>query len=365
MGLFNKKKTNTPNENNKKDFTPNPLTCDNNPKDYGFDENLKNAIDAIIPVISNGDLNLIPSVYNAEVLTKSVNDASISDILTLAGYTQKFAQNDQKGDQSFAPTFLNILAGGIGLKIKSANTLYSVFSSALKKPYPLIAFGYATIFFTESDAKAWAEKYQNEHESEVFVKTFSGDEIKEYCELLTALGILTICPEPHTSQLVMHHQPIFETTFETVSHPSLQFFSIRFVQVLRSKILQAQANQAHGAVLSSILSSEFLCPGKTINGKFIVASMQQPESSIILAFTDKRELELVKEDNKAIGEFLETAEVRTLSFKDLEEFLMAPKVEAFCINLAGTGFMVKREVYENLYKAIKENPDKNVTIKVE
>ena len=44
---------------------------------------------------------------------------------------------------------------------------------------------------------------------------------------------------------------------------------------------------------------------------------------------------------------------------------MAPKVEALCINLAGTGFTLKRNIYEDLYKAIKENPDKNISINVE
>ena len=352
MGLFNKKKQNV----NETPVNKEPAPIENEIIDYGLSEDVKTAIENVIPVISNGDLNLIPSVYNAEVLTKSVTDASISDILILAGYAQGFIEKDQKGDQGFAPTFLNILAGGIAQKIKSANTLYSVFSSALKKPFPLITLGYATIFFSESDAKTWAEKYQKNHESEVFVKSFSGDEIKDYFEFLTALGIQAIGVEPHMSQMIMHHQPIFSTTFETVSHPSLQFFSIRFVQVLRSKLFAKDANQAHNAVLNSIINSEFLCPGKTINGKFIVASMQQPDSSIILAFTDKRELENVREDNKAIGEFLETAEIKTLAFKELEEFLMVPKVEAFCINLAGTGFTLKREIYENLFKAIKENP---------
>lgn len=365
MGLFNRKKNNQNTDKSTMQFKEKSTFNTAEPIDYGLGEDVKKAIDNVIPVISNGDINLIPSVYNAEVLTNSINDASISDILTLATYTQGFIAKDQKGENGFAPTFLNILAGGIAFKIKSADTIYTVFSSALKKPFPLIAFGYALIFFSEEDAKNWAANYQKDHESEVFVKVFSGDEIKEYFELLTALGVQTISVEPHISQMVMHHQPIFETTFDTVSHPSVQFFSVRFVQVLRSKILQAQANQAHSAILSSILSSEFLCPGKTINDKFIVASIEQPESSIILAFTDNRELELVKEDNKSIGDFLQSAEVKILSFKDLEEFLMAPKVEAFCINLAGTGFTVKREIYENLYRAVKENPDKNITINVQ
>ena len=365
MGLFNKKKNNITKEKIPASIKAEPVATSNETANYGLSEDVRTAINNVIPVISNGDLNLIPSVYNAEVLTNAVNEASVFDILTLATYTQEFIGKDPKGENGFAPTFLNILAGGIALKIKSADTIYSVFSSALKKPYPLIAFGYALIFFSEEDAKNWAEKYQNDHESEVFVKSFEGEKIKEYFELLTALGVQTICVEPHVSQMVMHLQPIFDTTFETVSHPSVQFFSIRFVQVLRSKILQVQANQAHSAILSSIMSSEFLCPGKTINGKFIVASIEQPESSIILTFTDKRELELVKDYNKSIGEFLQTAEIKALSFKDLEEFLMTPRVEAFCINLAGTGFTVKREIYENLYKAIKENPDKTITIDVQ
>ncbi len=363
MGLFNKRKKETVIETDA--IKEEPVLNTNETIDYGLSEDVKKAIYNVIPVISNGDINLIPSVYNAEVLTNAINEASLSDILTLAAFSQEFIAKDPKGEKGFGPTFLNILAGGIALKIKSAETLYTVFSSAFKKPFPLIAMGYALIFFSEEDAKNWAQKYQEEHESEVFSKALSGEEIKEYFELLTALGIQTICVEPHISQMIMHHQPIFDTNFETVAHPSVQFFSIRFVQVLRSKILKSQANQAHSAILSSILSSDFLCPGKTINGKFIVASLQQPESSIILAFTDKRELALAGEDNKSIGEFLESAEIKTLSFKDLEEFLMAPKVEAFCINLAGTGFTIKREIYENLYKAIKENPDKNIAINVE
>ena len=363
MGLFNKRKNETAVKTDS--IKDEPVLNTNEPVDYGLSEDVKNAIENVIPVISNGDLNLIPSVYNAEVLTNSVNEASLSDILTLAAFSQEFIAKDPKGEKGFGPIFLNILAGGIALKIKSAKTLYSVFSSALKKPFPLITLGYALIFFSEQDAKSWAEKYQTEHESEVFIKAFSGDEIKEYFELLTALGIKTIGVEPHLSQMIMHHQPIFDTTFETVAHPSLQFFSIRFIQVLRSKIFQKDANIAHGAVLNSILSSKFICPGKTIDGKFIVASLQQPESSIILAFTDKRELENVKKDNESIGKFLETAELQNLTFSELEEFLMAPKVEALCINLAGTGFTLKRNIYEDLYKAIKENPDKNISINVE
>lgn len=357
MGLFNKRKKETDIKTDS--IKDEPVLNTNEAIDYGLSEEVKKAIDNVIPVISNGDINLIPSVYNAEVLTNSVNEASLSDILTLAAFSQEFIAKDPKGEKGFAATFLNILAGGIALKIKSAKTLYTIFSSALKKPFPLITLGYALIFFSESDAKAWAEKYHREHESEVFIKAFSGDEIKEYFELLTALGIKTIGVEPHISQMIMHHQPIFDTTFETVSHPSLQFFSIRFIQVLRSKIFQKDANVAHGAVLNSILSSKFVCPGKTIDGKFIVAAMQQPESSLILAFTDNRELENAKKDNESICKFLETAEIKSLSFPELEEFLMAPKVEALCINLAGTGFTLKRNIYEDLYKAIKENHDKN------
>ena len=61
----------------------------------------------------------------------------------------------------------------------------------------------------------------------------------------------------------------------------------------------------------------------------------------------------------------EQSELRELSFAEMEKFLMAPQISALTINISGMGFTIKRDIYENLYKAIKANPGKKVAIQVE
>ena len=334
-------------------------------EDYGLSPEVAQAIDNIIPVISNGDLNLIPSVYKSDVLAASIDAAPLHDLLILADYTHTFASRDEKGEHGFAPTFLNCLAAGIATKIKNASVLYTIYSNVLKNPYPLVAPGFALIFFDESNAKDWAEIYTKEHESNVYVKALEGGEIKTYFEELLSLGIGNIGIEPGISKITINHQPIFGASFETAANPAVQFLSLRFIQLDKSKIYHDKAKNAHGALLSAIIASKFICPGKTVNGKFIAASLSRGETSFLSVFTDKKELQNTMDENPTAKEFLSKAELKILSFAELEEFLMSPHISALTINISGMGFTIRRDIYENLFKAIKANPGKQVAIQVE
>lgn len=337
--------------------------ADNEP--YGIEEPVIRAIDKIIPVISNGDLNLIPSVYSSEVLASSIKEAPIEDIIILAEYAHEFINKDEKNAKGFGPTFLNYLASGIAEKIKSAEKLYTIYSKALRKPYPQIASGFALIFFNEKNAEKWAEDYTKEHESEVYAKTLEGNEIKNFFILLTSLGIMNIGIEPAISKITLNHKPIYNIEFETVADSAVQFLSLRFIQLDKSKIYHENAKYAHGALLSAIISSKFICPGKTINGKFTAASLKRGDVSFLSVFTDKNELQNTMNENPSTKEFLEKSEMKELSFAELEEFLMPAQISALTINISGMGFTIRREIYENLFKAIKENPGKKVSIQVE
>lgn len=333
---------------------------------YGLDEKVAKAIDNIIPVISNGDLNLIPSVYKAEVLTESINSAELEDILVLAEYSNEFMQKDEKHEKGFASTFINVLAAGIAAKIKAADKLYTIYSDLLRKPYPLVSVGFALIFFDENNAEEWAKNYTEAHESEVYVKALEGEEeIKNYFMELTALGIANIGIEPTKSKIIINHKPIYGFEFETVADSNIQFLSLRFIQLDKSKIFHDSAKRAHGELLSAIIASKFICPGKTINGNFVAASLQRGDVSFISLFTDKRELAATMAENPSAKEFLEQSELREVSFEEMEKFLMAPQISALTINISGMGFTIKKEIYENLYKAIKANPGKKVAIQVE
>ena len=334
-------------------------------EDYGLSLEVSQAIDNVIPVISNGDLNLIPSVYNSETLASSLEEATIEDLIILADYTYAFIQKDEKNQQGFGPTFLNCIAAGLASRIKSAEKLYTVYSNALRTPYPQIADGFALIFFKEENANAWVEDYKTNHESDVFVKTLEGDEIKNYFEELIALGILNIGIESNISKLTINHKPIYGIEFETVTNPAVQFLSLRFIQLSTSKIYRDNAKQTHGALLSAIISSKFICPGKTINGNFIAASLKRGDVSLVSVFTDKRELEKAAAENPSAKSFFETAELKEISFTELEPFLMNPQISALAINISGIGFLLKKEIYENLFKAIKEHPDKKLAINIE
>jgi len=337
----------------------------NTNEDYGLTPEIIQAIDNVIPVISNGDLNLIPSVYNSEVLTSSIASTSIEDLIILADYAHSFIMKDEKNKQGFVPTFLNAIASGIAGKIKTAEKLYTVYSSLLKKPFPQIASGFALIFFKEENTSEWVEDYTENHNAGVYVKALEGDEIKNYFEELAALGIANIGIESNISKITINHKPIFGIEFESISDPAVQFLSLRFIQLDKSKLYHDNAKHAHGALLSSIISSKFLCPGKTVNGKFIAASLKKGDSSFLSAFTDKRELQLSMDENPAAKEFLETAEIKELTFPEMEEFLMNPQISALVINIAGMGFTLRREVYKSLYEVIKANPGKKVAINIE
>lgn len=332
---------------------------------YGLSEEVERAIDSIIPVISNGDLNLIPSVYKSEVLAESIDAASIEDLLVMADYAHSFSKKDEKGEHGFAPTFLNCIAAGLATRIKNAKTLYTIYSKALKTPYPEAAGGFALIFFDGERAQDWAELYTREHESEVYKKELCGEEIKEFFGELLALGINAVGIEPGLSKITINHQPIFGLSFETVANPAVQQLSLRFIQLDKSKIYHDNAKQAHGALLSAIINSEFICPGKTVNGKFIAASLKRGGVSFLSVFTDERELEKTMAENAGAREFLSSAELKNLKFSQLEEFLMSPQISAMTINISGMGFTVKREIYSKLFEAIKANPEKNVTIQLE
>ena len=334
-------------------------------EDYGLSPEVAKAIDNVIPVISNGDLNLIPSVYNSETLTSSLAEATIEDLIILADYSYAFMQKDEKNQQGFAPTFLNCLAAVLADKIKSAEKLYTVYNNSLRISYPHIAGGFALIFFKEENANAWTEDYKTSHESDVFVKALEGEEIKAYFEELIALGITNIGIESNLSKLTINHQPIFGIKFETVSHPAVQFLSLRFIQLSTSKIYRENSKQTHGALLSAILSSKFICPGKTVNGNFIAASLKKGDVSLVTVFTDKRELEKAANENPSAKSFFETAELKEITFAELEPFLMNPQISALAINISGIGFLLKKEIYENLFKAIKEHPDKKIAINIE
>lgn len=341
----------------------------NTPKEapgYGLDEKVAKAIDNIIPVISNGDLNLIPSVYKAEVLSESVHAADLDDILVLAEYANDFMKKDEKHDKGFAATFLNVLAAGIAAKIKTADKLYTIYSNLLRKPYPLVSVGFALIFFDKNNAEEWAKNYTEAHESEVYVKELNGEEeIRNYFMDLAALGIANIGIEPTKSKIIINHKPIYGFEFETVADSNVQFLALRFIQLDKSKIFHSSANRAHGELLSAIIASKFICPGKTINGDFVAASLQRGDVSFISLFTDKRELAATMAENPSAKEFLEQSELRELSFAEMEKYLMAPQISALTINISGMGFTIKKDIYENLYKAIKANPGKKVAIQVE
>lgn len=371
MGLFKKNKKNTAPQKTeqitKEELLKNDLheTPEDNNCTNDFSPELINAIDHIIPVISNGDLNLIPSVYSGEVIAASIDEADLKDLLILADYTHKFITSDEKNKQGYAPTFLNCIATGIVNRIKAAEKLYTICNNLLRYPYPQIASGFAVMFFSEENAKSWAEDYSKNHETEVYVKELCGEEIKSYFAELTSLGIVTIGIEPTISKITLNHTPIFKTEFETVANPAVQFLSLRFIQLDKSKIYHDNAKQAHGALLSAIISSKFICPGKTVNGKFIAASLKKDDFSFLSVYTDKKELEKTKLENPSAKEFLNTAELKELSFAELEEFLKLPQISALTINISGIGFTIKREIYEGLYNAIKSNPGKNIKINVE
>lgn len=283
----------------------------------------------------------------------------------MADYAHNFITKDEKGEKGFSITFLNCIASGIAGKIKTAEKLYTVYSKALKNPYPQIASGFALIFFKEENANEWVEDYIKNHETEVYVKTLEGDDIKNYFAELISLGIQNIGIEQNISKITINHKPIFGIEFETVANSAVQFLSLRFIQLNKSKLYHENAKHAHGALLSAIISSKFICPGKTVNGKFIAASLKRGDVSFISVFTDKKELQNTINENPSAKEFLESSELRELSFEELEEFLKIPQISALTINISGMGFTLRREIYENLYKAIKENPGKKVSIKVE
>lgn len=369
MGLFRKNKNNDKNMSKESSLSreelKNKVTNISNNEDYGLTPEIAKAIDNVIPVISNGDLNLIPSVYSSEVLASSIADASTEDLLILAEYTHSFMAKDEKGEQGFSAVFLNCIAQGIAGKIKKAEKLYTVCSNALRKPYPQIASGFALIFFKEENANAWVRDYIKNHESDVFVKVLEGEEIKNYFAELASLGITNIGIEANISNIVINHKPIYGIEFETVSDSAVQFLSLRFIQLSKSKIYIENAKQTHGALLSAIISSKFICPGKTINGKFTAASLKRGETSFLSVFTDKKELKATMDENPSAKEFLGNSELKELSFEELEEFLMSPQISALTINISGMGFTLKREIYESLYKAIKANPGKKVSIQVQ
>ena len=369
MGLFKRNKKEEKVKNTETLPTKEELreTVNDTPlvEDYGLSPEVVQAIDNIIPVISNGDLNLIPSVYNSETLASSIGDATIEDLIVLADYTYAFIQKDEKHQQGFAPTFLNCIAAGLANRIKSAEKLYTVYNNALRKPYPQIASGFALIFFKEENANAWVEDYKTNHEADVFVKALEGDEIKKYFEELIALGIISIGIESNISKITINHQPIYGFEFETVSNPAVQFLSLRFIQLTTSKIYRENAKQTHGALLSAIISSKFLCPGKTVNGNFIAAALNKGETSLISVFTDKREMEIAANENPSAKSFFESAEIKELTFSELEPFLTNTQISALSINISGIGFLLRKEIYENLFKAIKEHPDKKLAINIE
>lgn len=235
----------------------------------------------------------------------------------------------------------------------------------MKNPYPEVASGFAVVFFDGERAEEWVQKYIKEHESDVYVKELEKEEIQAYFEELLSLGVTAVGIEPGLSRITINHQPIFGATFETVANPAVQCLALRFIQTDKSKIYKSNAKQAHGALLSAIINSEFICPGKTINGKFIAASLKRGDLSFVSVFTDKKELERTMEENPSAKEFLSKSEFKNLKFSELEEFLMSPRISAITINISGMGFTIKREIYENLFKAIKANPGKQVAIQVE
>ncbi len=361
MAFFKKDKkqdtpTVTPVEEKKDADTPAPST---------LDSRVMSAIDNVIPVITNGDLNLIPSVYNSEVLTKSIEEANPEDLAVLADYTHKFIKTDPKGEKGFAGTFLNFIAAGIGEKIKSAEKIYTIYSNILKNPYPLIATGFALVFFNKEHADSWAENYTSNHQSPVFSKELKGEEIKNYFYLLTALGIMNIGVEPGISNIVMNHKPMYNIEFETTTPGSVQYLALRLIQLDKSRIFHTEAPKAHGALLSQIMTSKFLCPGKNVNGQFTVATLSRGKDSIVSVFTDKAELQKNIDETPSAADFLKKSDLAELTFTQLEPFLMLPQVSALTINISGIGFTLRKEIYEKLYQAIKENPGKNVEIKVE
>lgn len=370
MGFFKKsKKNDTPKKTeviNKEELLNKESEQDENISDNNsLAPEVVKAIDNIIPVISNGDINLIPSVYSGEVIASSIADADLEDLLVLADYTYNFISSDEKNKQGFGPTFLNGIVTGVVNRIRTAEKLYTVYNNLLRYPYPQIASGFAVLFFSEENAKLWSEDYKKNHESEVYVKELCGEDIKGYFAELTSLGIMTIGIEPTISKMTINHTPIFKTEFESVANPAVQFFALRFIQLDKSKIYHNDAKQAHGALLSAIISSKFICPGKTVNGKFIAASLKRDDFSFLSVYTDKKELKKTKLENPAAKEFLDSAELKELSFSELEEFLKMPQISALTINISGIGFTIKREIYEGLYNAIKSNPGKNIKINVE
>lgn len=365
MGLFKKNKKDNAEE--KTSVSENiTVTNINSNEDYGLAPEVAQAIDNIIPVISNGDLNLIPSVYSAEVLNTALSEATLEDLLVLADYAYSLIAKSEQNQQGFIPTFLNAIAAELANRIKSAEKLYTVYSNSLfKNPYPQIAAGYALIFFNEENAVAWAEDYIKNHECEVEVRTLGKDEIKGYFEELISLGIKNIGIESNISKITINHQPIFGVEFKTVADPAVQFLSLRFIQLDKSKVYHDKAKQSYGALLSAIMASKFICPGRTINGKFTAATLKRGDSSFISVFTDKKELNRSMEENPSAKDFLSTAELKEVTFEQLEEFLTSPNVSALVINISGMGFTLKREICENLYNVIKSNPGKRVTINIE
>ncbi len=285
------------------------------------------------------DVRKIPSVYTAVQFKEKLKNSSDRSVVIFTNYVLELHNELLAG-------VANILVSEIARRIKSAQQLYAVMSTALLKEYPYITgINDSPVFFSEEEGEKYIAEIREKTGERVSLKKLENDEIYKYFVALTRFGIEFVMIEPTLCKLRFQQNQLYKSDFVSISGGKLNFTVLKFLQSQEGKRNPVILKGLEAAMLLGIAGGTFACMGKTVGGNFeaLLITDKNDNSKWIPVFTDTSEIQETYETIPYLTKLLMTSETVTVKFSELKRYMSVEQVSGVVINIGGYGLRLDKE----------------------
>lgn len=298
------------------------------------------ATEAIAPeLMPDCDVRKIPLLFTSAELKERLKNASDRDVIVFSNYVLELHNDLLAG-------IVNILVSEIARRIKTAKTMYALYSAALAKEYPYITgVNDSVIFLSEDEGNKYIAQLTEKTNEKFTLKKFENDEIREYFVTLTRFGIEFVMIEPTLCKLRYQQNQLYKSDFVSISGGKLNFNILRFLQAQEGKRNPLVLKGLEASMLLGIAAGTFACMGKTIDGNFeaLLITDKRDNSKWIPIFTDTCEIQETYVTVPSAAKLLMTGETVTTRFLELKRYMSLEQVSGVIINIGGYGLRLEKE----------------------
>lgn len=312
-------------------------------------ENILKLIGKLFPeLLPDCNVKMIPVTFSPSEFRQRLKSADNDSVVILTEHI--LGQNNE-----FLQGISNIMVSEIAARIKSAETLYAIEDNTLAKPYPHIASGNAVIFFDEVRATQFVDMYNQKHGETVKLLTLDKPSITDFFMKLTRFGVEFIEIEPTLCKIRYKQAQLIKTEFDSVSKPFVNYIMLRFLQLQGRQENPKVLKVLEKLMLNEIASATLACMGVTLNGNFeaLLITDRRDHSKWIPCFTDTTEIQETYTTIPAIAKLMMTSQVVTISFSELEKYMVLDNVSGVVMNIGGFGMRLNKQTCIDMINAVK------------